>query len=233
MKPKYCLALLLAVLFAASFALPALANSLPPAITVKTENAPDDLILWLEYEDREDGSYDPVVKNGVYTFYGPRYPKARVDLCVSTGGEVKRLEVTENMMRDMVLNFENGEPKLSVLPSNDWLATLLYALIMIAIEFCVMLLCGYRKGTSFLVFFILNLITSFVFAYYVAELIWHINTSVGFVAGLLILIAVEGLVYNFLLREQSRGRAWLFSAAANIAGALLGSVLTLIISSVL
>lgn len=219
-------------------ALPALANSsMPPTLTVRVQDEPADLALWLEGAEGSEGAVRGEKIKGVYRFYSLDPDKELSALRVKTGGKEYSFDVTSEMFKNGArLSFSSGEPKLTAMPDKTLISVLLNVLLTLAIEFAVLLLFGYRKGRTFLIFLITNLITQaafnlFLYSDALASVIpFFIHSLFALIIAEILVILIEGAVYCLTFREHSRGRAWGYAVAANAASALLGTLIVFLIS---
>ena len=213
------LAALFAFLLVFSFSVPALANSpVPPDLAVYVEDAPEDLEMALTFNGKEE-QCDPKLKENVYCFYfSNALRKENVVLRVSAGGKEYSLDVDAKMFRNGAdLSFASGEPVLTARPAKTLVRVLLDVGVTLVIEFIILLIFGYRKGRTFLIFLIANLITQ---GLYNAYLCFPISDKTLLIAEAVIIL-IEGCIYHFTFREHTKGRAWCYAVTANIASAVM------------
>ncbi len=224
---------LLFVLLAAVFAVPALANSpVPPWLSVKTEDAPYDLELWVTVGEGEGQKTVESSKiDKAFAFYYRSEESEKAVLHAKTGGREYEFDVTDDMLKnDALLSFKSGTPELTALPSRVWGRLAADFLVTVALELIVMLLFGYRKPRSFIIALIANVITQaayhawleFVFYAKGLDFLWIIAAEAA-------VILVEGLIYMFAFREKTKSRSWCCAFVANVVSAYLGTLILLII----
>lgn len=221
------LAALFAFLLVFSFSVPALANSpVPPDLAVYVEDAPEDLEMALTFNGKEE-QCDLKLKENVYCFYfSNALREENVVLRVSAGGKEYSLDVDAKMFRNGAdLSFASGEPVLTARPATTLAGVLLNVGVTLVIEFIILLIFGYRKGRTFLIFLIANLITQ---GLYNAYLCFPISDKTLLIAEAVIIL-IEGCIYCFTFREHTKERAWIYAVTANIASAVIGTIVMLLI----
>lgn len=227
---KKALAFVFVMLLFAALCVPVFANSpVPPSLAVYVENAPDDLELDLTLSGgRKPDSFS--IKKGVYCFYFAKSDGEGAVLRVSTGGSVNTFDVTENMLRNgATLSFGSGAPTLAARPAGTFRNVLFNLAVTLVIEFIVLMLFGYRKGRTFLIFLIANLITQALYnAFLYLAPASLANSFPLLIAIEAVVIIIEGLFYCFKFREHGKFRAWSYAFVANLASMFIGTILTVV-----
>ena len=241
---KKAAAALGALLILFAFALPAFANSpIPPTLAVYTDGLPEDAELSLTSADGAETVKAEEIR-GVYNFYFENRREGEPTLRVTADGSEYSFTVTEEMLSNgATLTFGDGQPELHARPSRAWLQVLVNVLVTLAIEFFVLLLFGYRKGRTFLIFLITNLFTQALYNALLVLSPFGYDFLIELLIAEAIIIIVEGIIYSLtvalsdkkqsLTREHSRGRAWGYAITANLVSMTLGTVIILIISATL
>ena len=211
----------------------------PPAITVLVMNAPSDLTLTLHMDRKGEDipvplfhrtkgweTYYQFYREEVWEvplWYGNNHDLKDSYIVASSGGVEKRIAVPPEALsadRDdyMTLNWKEGVITAGM-PA--WRAPLLFAvriLVGLLLEGVIFFLYGYRKGTSWLAFLLVNLVTLGVFSYMVIG--WLNARDLSIIPLILVtifLLLVEIVAMLIAVSEQSRNRTASFVVVANAA----------------
>lgn len=146
-------------------------------------------------------------------------------------GQKQTFELTDSMLKrygiELTLDWEQGslaldEPTLG----NVILGAVGRLLLTLLLEGGVFYLFGYRRKESWILFFIVNLLTQGALSYFMSLKIWNMGApwlSFWAVEGYITLL--EAAVYCLLLREHKGSRAALCAICANGVSAALGGAL--------
>ena len=237
---KRILSILAAMLLVFALAAPALANStLPPTLSVKTEGLPEGAELFLASADGKE-TVKGLGVNGTYSFDFVDHHDGLPTLIIRTGDSEHTFEVTDVMLSfGASLTYAEGEPELTAQSSNVFRLVLTNMILTLVLEFIVLLLFGYRKGRTFLIFLIANLLTQALYNTLLVLAPFDYNFLIELLVAEAVIIIVEGLIYSLTVavtekkqsprREHSRGRAWGYAITANLVSMVIGTIISLIV----
>lgn len=165
---------------------------------------------------------------GITAWYGNAYDLKDAVLILESGGETKTVPIPAELLSErgsedhIMLSWRTG--RMSALPA--WRAPsllLMWAALAMAVEGVVFWLYGYRSRRSWLMFFLINLVTQTAHHAIVAGLNVDVNRIKVYAISIPVLFLVEMLAFVMLVDERSRDRTIGFAVAANAASqAVLG-----------
>lgn len=159
---------------------------------------------------------------GITTWYGNAYDFQDAVMIAESGGETKTIPIPAELLSErggedyFTLNWRTG--RLTAL--SKWRAPallLMWSLIAMAAEGLVFYLYGYRSKRSWIVFFLLNLVTQSAHHMLVSGINVSANRIKVYVLFIPVLFLVEMLAYVMLVDERSRDRTVSFAVVGNLA----------------
>jgi hypothetical protein len=231
---------LMVLLSSISFSTAAYANSAePPSFTVIVSNPPEDLSLSLRLADK--GKTEAIVLNKeqkawetYYRFFYHMSPIGNDNLdgavlIVQSNGKNFQCSLpaatfnTYNNLLTLDMETENltiGQPPLRV-P----LLVGMRIILTLVIEGVVFFLFGYRKKASWLAFFAINIVTQGALNAMLTGPSLGSYWGLGFIFGEILVLAVELIAFICFVKEFGKGRAAVYTVAANAASLILGGLL--------
>lgn len=227
-----------------------------PVLTVVTPFAPRDLkvTVVIKKSDKKGERVIPVVLEaerkawegqyrlyreavyGVTAWYGNAYDLKDAELILEHGGESKTVPIPAELLSErgsedyMTLNWRTGQ--LSAV--SKWRAPLLllmWTAVAMAVEAVVYWLYGYRNKRSWLVFFLINIVTQTAHHMIIGGLNTYLdaNRMKVYILFIPLLFLVEMIAFVMFVDERSRDRTIGFAAVGNIASqAMIGALITVL-----
>lgn len=159
---------------------------------------------------------------GVTTWYGNAYDFKDAELILESGGETKTLPIPAELLSErgsedhIMLNWHSG--RMSAVPAaRAPLLLLMWAAIAMAAEGVVFWLYGYRSRRSWIVFFIINLVTQTAHHMLVSGLNVGVNRIKVYILFVPLLFLAEMLAFVMFVDERPRDRTISFAVVGNIA----------------
>ena len=237
----YAFLLLFAIFPAEAFAYGA-STYHPPAITVVTYNAPDDLEIQIEVQ--KNGERFPVqtectrrawelsfqlYREGIFrsnTFWGNEKDFAGAVLICQTGGEEHRVPIPQEFLtpggnRDIMTLDCHSWTLRSGLPAWRGPVTLAVRLLLIlAVKALLFLAMNYKQLRSWLSFLGVNLLTQLPVNLSLYNMMWvdDMNLYSAIFVGLLLALLAEILLLVILVQENSKNRTATYATSANLLG---------------
>jgi len=245
-RMKKAFTLLLAALLLGGVLTPAAlaASTAEPTLTVLVKSPPADLTLSARFADGSAAGAIPLEKTRqmwetAFRLFLPNYAEmtratsSGMYLLVQSGGQTLdyQLPRLDYETYNNVITFNYADKTFTMGPpaGRSLLLVAVRVALALLLEALVFLAFGYRKLKSWIVFLVTNLIAQG--ALY-ALLIYKFGASGSFavipvllVAGFVMIVA-EALIYIKALKEQADSRAIAFAVVSNIAGLILGIVMT-------
>ncbi|MDL2258417.1 hypothetical protein LJC42_04610 [Eubacteriales bacterium OttesenSCG-928-K08] len=240
---KILLLCICALIVAASFPSVAYANSAePPGLTIIVTSPPADLELALRFED--DKVVEPVVlqKNtkaweAYYRFFYGAHPTSLRDSDWVSLQSVTLIATSQQKSFECViptselgrynnyitLNYGNESISVGQNPMRQVLLISMRVILTLVIEGLVFFLFKYREKSSWVKFFVVNLITQGALNVLLAGsgTYWMI----GFIILEVLIFIIEMIAFAFILKEHKKGRAVLYALCANAASLVVGGLL--------
>lgn len=170
----------------------------------------------MQYALRREAVY------GITTWYGNTYDFKDATMIVEYGGEVKTIPIPAELLSErgsedyLTLHWRTGQ--LTAL--SKWRAPallLMWVAIAMAAEGVVYYLYGYRSKRSWLVFFLVNLVTQGAHHTLVSGINVDTNRIKVYVLFIPLLFLVEMLAFVMFVDERSRDRTVSFAVVGNLA----------------
>lgn len=213
----------------------------PPNLTVLVVNAPEDLQMTLTLSESSQSEVDEIeIESRAWETYYRFFlwnsqSSADGELNVTTGGETSTYTIPREALEKFgscyTLDLKTGELTEGTVWYRSGLLAALRVILTLLIEGLVFFLSGYRKRRSWLVFFIVNLVTQGFLNF---ELLTLTTTIFSTYMGALLLIlcvlealifAVEAVAFSFLLKEYTKKRAVFYAFIANVASLGMGGLI--------
>lgn len=236
---RIMMVLAMVLLFSTLFSTTAYANSAePPGFTIIVWNPPKDLSISLGYADEEKTEAIVLYKEqkaweAYYRFfYGMTtagyYKLDGAVLFVHSKEKnfqcalpAETLNTYNNLL---MLDMETETLTIGQSPFRTPLLVGMRIVLTLMIEGGVFFLFGYRKRASWLAFFAINLVTQGALNAMLNEPgLWPVLGFV-FVFGEILVLAVELIAFTCLVKEFGKGRALVYTVAANAASLVLGGL---------
>ncbi len=155
----------LIILIAVIFPCPVYANGAePPSLTLIVENAPNDLEIYIVYENGEDiVKKDGKIGGSLYRFYDWQYAMWDGEIILKSSGESKNMilppEAFESYDDYVTLDYKTLELTIG---QPVWRVPLIIALrvsFTLIIEGILLIVFGFRKKSDIIAFLIINIVT--------------------------------------------------------------------------
>ncbi len=214
----------------------------PPNLTVLVVNAPEDLQMTLTLSESGQSEVDEIeIESRAWETYYRFFlwnsqSSADGELNVTTGGETSTYTIPREALEKFgscyTLDLKTGELTEGTVWYRSGLLAALRVILTLLIEGLVFFLSGYRKRRSWLVFFIVNLVTQ---GYLNFRLMAGTSTlfDTYYLRGAFVILcivevlifAVEAVAFAFLLREHTKKRAVFYAFIANAASLGMGGLI--------
>lgn len=243
---RFLMALYAVLLLLAAFPATAYASGAstyhPPAITVVSYNAPEDLEIQVEMVKngerfpvstvREQRAWElsfRLYREGIFrsnTFWGNEKDFAGSVLLCQSGGEERRVPIPQEYLTPggnkdvMTLDCESWtlRPGLPFWRGPASMAERM--LLILAVKALLFLLMDYKQLGSWLSFLGVNLATQFFLNYSFYNMMWvdDLNLYSAIFIGLLVVLLAEILLLVLLVQENNKNRTAVYATAANLLG---------------
>ncbi|MBK5263168.1 MAG: hypothetical protein JJE17_11480 [Peptostreptococcaceae bacterium] len=232
----FAMVLLLSILFSTV----AYANSAePPSFTVIVSNPLEDLSLSLRFAN--EGKTEAIVLNEEHkaweTYYRFFYHMSPIgndnldDAVLIVQSNEKNFQCslpadtfnTYNNLLTLDMKTENltiGQPPLRV-P----LLVMMRIILTLVIEGVIFFIFGYRKKSSWLAFFAINLVTQGALNVMLTVPSLESYWLLGFIFGEIVVLAVELIAFIFVVKEFGKRRVAVYTVTANAASLIIGGLL--------
>jgi len=230
------------LLLSISFSTVAYANSAePPGFTVIVSNPPEGLSLSLRFADGEQT--EAIVLNKeqkawetYYRFFYHMSPTENHDLDLDGAvlivqGNEKNFQCSlpaatfKTYNNLLTLNMETESLSIGQAPLRIPVLVAMRVALTLLIEGIVFLLFGYRQKRSWLVFFMINMITQIGLNVMLTGPSLGSYWGFGFILGEIVVFIVELIAFSFLVKEFRKRRTVLYAITANAASLILGGLL--------
>ncbi len=210
----------------------------PPGMTVVVPFPPEDLKLSLRLEDgqREEAvrlTKDTKLWEAYYRFYyhllSERREFYKVILVVESAEKSFECQLPISMASGynnlVTLDYENEKVEEGSSPVRAAILIALRVVLTLLIEGIIFFAFGYRKRNSWIIFFVINLITQGFLNFSIIGPLLSYYWFMGFLFLEIIIFIAEAISYSSLLKEHKKSRAIVYALTSNFVSLVLGGIL--------